>query len=285
MVAQIEKIVHSSCYDAVTDLDVALKEILNPTQRYFVLGGIPTAAINHPDTIFDHSNRQVIPIPESADSVIRGNNTRRDIDVLVLDILSKEESRKIRERVAEAVGGLLTPSVFGIEAHTEKRHRISSSLGDWTSRRTIDSLDTYRYELYPLIKEVSSDSFEDWTLLLPNDKTISIFNPAGHMLAYYMRSVSGLRHKDIEKVSKMRQRIESDNHFKEEIEDGHFKSWREFSEEVAVLGETGKLSDIRSRIFKTKSNSLRFLESNERLIKLAQTKVGEFVLKPFVGSR
>lgn len=286
-----------SCYEVIRELDEAVKGVLWPDQEYFVLGGIATAAINDAESIFDHQTDSLIASPSSALPVARANGTRRDIDVLVLDKLSKEQAGRIKSTISEAVGNTLVVSIFGVEEHHEPTplRRIGRLATSWTSKRTVDETGQHYYELAPLIQAVPVESYRPWRLELPDDdyREVSILNPAAHMLAYYIRSISGERPKDKQKVDAMRHKIESDPVFNKQIYSGQLRSWLDFATgiqgivdgtyfppDVLQMNATG----IEQRAFRLRGNLLRRLESNETLVKRAQTGLFQKLLQPFIGA-
>ena len=158
-------------------------------------------------------------------------------------------------------------------------HRTVKSVAAWTSERTLDDDGTLRYELYPLQQEVPRESYSPWILQLPNGHEVFILNPAAHMLAYYMRSISGLRNKDREKVEEMRQKIFSDPIFREQIQDGPLQSWQRFANDIHRLGDqpidhesvpTAPIASLHDLgVFRKKSECLRFIEASPAMVKLA----------------
>jgi hypothetical protein len=281
------------CFDVLGDVDAAVREVLTPDQPYYVLGGIATAAIKDPDSVFDHQTSRLIASREANEPVIRENGTRRDIDVLVLDVLSEDQATKVKLAISVAVGKSLVVSTFGLNWHEEssKLASVGNLFSDWTSKRTLDEHGKLRYELQPLEQEVPRESFSPWALELPNGDEVAILNPAAHMLAYYMRSISGLRVKDQAKVEIMRQRILTDPLFVEQVHDGPLKSWVSFADDIAKLGNKGDarelgydLGRVTTFVAHQKSKMLRFFESNETIVKHAQKGILQAMLKPFVGS-
>jgi hypothetical protein len=285
-----------TCYDVIGELDAATQDILDPGQQYYVLGGIATAAIKHPDSVFDHQTNRLIAAVDSGEPILRNNDTRRDIDLLVLDILTAEQAKRIRQRASIAIGKQLVVSVFGLTEHQEPNmlYRTVKSIAAWTSVRTLADDGTLRYELHPLQQEVSRESYSPWALQLPNGHEVSILNPAAHMLAYYMRSISGLRNKDAEKVEEMRRKILNDQNFKEQIFDGPLQSWQQFADDVDRLGNRSPhdealpigavASAFEVGVFRKKSELLRFFEANPTIVKYAQKGLLQAILRPIIGS-
>lgn len=286
-----------NCFEAIQDLELAMDKCLAPDQRYFVLGGISTSAMKHPDTYFDHDSRVVYAPDESAESVIRENGTTRDVDILIDGVLPNEQADNIRATVAEAVPDLKI-SIFGFDEHRPvltRRERIGRAFKEWTSKRTVDEDGNLHYELYPLSQQVQPESYEQWKLVAGEEAVTSVLNPAGHLLAYKMRSISGVRPKDIPKLTDLNNRVMSDETFQAQIRDGIYKEWREFANFIVVMRDSSLklaaglachsagIADVAA--FLAKSRALHRLERNEHLVKLAQTRLGEKILDPIVGSK
>jgi len=287
-----------NCFEAIQDLELAMDKCLAPDQRYFVLGGIATSAMKHPETYFDHDGKVVYAPDDSAESVIRENGTTRDVDILIDSVLPNDQADNIRATVAEAVPDLEI-SIFGFDEHkpvTKRSERVGKAFKEWISRRTSDDHGIFRYELYPLSQPVQPESYEQWKLVAGEETAVtSVLNPAGHLLAYKMRSISGVRHKDVPKLKELNKKVMSDEAFQAQARDGIYKEWREFANSIVVMrGSSLKLAAglachsagvIDVAAFWTKSRALRGAEHNEYLVKLAQTKFGAKILGSFVGSR
>ncbi|MCA9333155.1 hypothetical protein KDA00_04785 [Candidatus Saccharibacteria bacterium] len=290
-----------NCYEAIVEVDDVMRSCLDSDQRYYVLGGIATSAIRHHGTVFDHQQRLIIPTDEAADPLLReSNGTVRDIDILVDTVLSKEQSTEIVQTLKEVTP--LVVSVFGFDERKDRKGWIGSradnivkTVADWTSRRTIDDQGIVRYELFPLEQAVQPESFDPWKLILPSGSDVQVFHPAGHMLAYRMRSISGVRYKDKEKLDGMTDRIVSIPEFMREITEGNFKEWLQFA--LGVYGiRDGNIAPTDPSLskettyrdlarFATKSRALGLFESNETIIKIAQSPFGEKALSPFTRTK
>ena len=284
-----------TCYDVIEDVDEVLREILRPDQQYFVLGGIASGAILHPDSVFDHQTTTLVAAEDSSQPLYRDTNgSLRDFDFLVLDTLEQEQAAEAKLAVEEATGNELVVSLFTLTPERQDVVRNQMRKVAWTSKRTVDQTGRLGYELFPLFQEVSHESYDPWRLQLPSGAVLPMLNPAAHVLAYRMRSISGLRYKDSTKVEAMERAVARDQIFVEQVEDGELKTWKAFAEGINLLGEVDlskiSLAAIASwrpsaATFIARSRILRKLESNERLIKMAQEGVIQELLKPFVGSR
>lgn len=286
-----------TCYEVIGELGVAMRECLRPEQTYFVLGGIATSAMKHPDSAFDHASRVVFASADAAEPIVRENGTIRDIDILIDSVLGDEEAKRIKTTVADAVPELEV-SVFGFEPHmpiTRPGQRAKKAVKEWISRRTIDKTGQIRYELYPLGQEVQSESFAPWKLVADEGTVINVLNPAGHMLAYMMRSISGIRYKDAAKLRELSTSVLAEPEFEAEIREGMYKEWHDFATAISALRDGESVSDevflhnetrrIDRAAFRAKSRALRYLESKESLIEFAQSGSGARMLKPFVGNK
>lgn len=277
------------CYEAIAGVDEAMRGAIGTT-NYYVLGGIVSSAIRHPATVFDHGSEEIQAPMAASENVVRPNGTLRDIDILVDDILDEEHAKEVVAAVEEAVKGNLVVSVFGFDSHeiTATRSAAQASFADWTSRRTIDGNGARRYELFPLAQVVPDSTYSPWQLRAENGATVSALHPAGHVLAYGLRSISGVRNKDTEKLGQMLDRVLMDPECKAAITEGDFKSWLQFATDIYDLrdGTGGQdISFLQQRAFRFKGKLLGLLESNERIVKLAQDGPIQDALKYFVHAQ
>lgn len=288
-----------SCADVIGELDTTMRAILEPGQTYYVLGGIPSSAIRHPKTEFDHDSEIMIAAPGASDLVMRENGTRRDIDILIDDVLEDEYARTIVEAVEEVTEKQLEVSVFGFDAHEPAvtgMQRLKRTAAEWVSSRTVDAEGAIRYELYPLSQIVPPESFRPYKLVFDRSGTrVNTFNPAGHVLAYGMRSITGIRFKDREKVGDMQARVFDDPVLKEEIMDGPFRAWLDFAVAIDNLGKNALsltnpvlpegVTRAELTAFRAKAKTLGWLESKESLIEFGQSGPGAKLLNIFVRAK
>lgn len=288
-----------NCFEAVRELDAAMADVIPTGMNYIVLGGIVSSAIRHPDTIFDsQENGGMLLAPNSAaDPVIRENGTKRDVDILITGVLDRETCHNVKQTVHEATGGELVVSVFDFEAHDPNPSWLSKVKAG-VSHRTIDENGVLRYEMYPLLKEVKPETYEPWYLTIDNGQTkINVLNPAGHILAYRMRSISGIRPKDVGKVAEMTRCVMAVPELEDAIREGDFADWLDFAEALQsilraeiepgdglLFPEAGRASLVA---FRWKGKLLHALESNESLVRLAQDEKGvvEKALNFFVRAK
>ena len=285
------------CYTAIQELDAAMRSSLEPDANYFVLGGIMTSAVKHPDTAFDHDGQSVIPPSDAAESTIRDNGTRRDVDILVPTVLSKERAERIKAAVVEATGDSLLVSVFGFDEHNVPGiiGRTKSAVFDWTSRRTIDEDGTIRYNLHPIEQVVPAESFRPWQLEL-GDKRVQVLSPAAHLLAYHIRSISGRRAKDKVKIDAAKERVLAEPEFVKQIWGGELDTWRQFANSIEKMlagvalkpGDphfVASATDLDQGIAWAKGRSLRLAESSPVIVDFGQKESVQRVLNVFTRAK
>lgn len=287
-----------NCFEAIHELDTAMRDVIPDGMNYMVLGGIASSALRHPDTKFDPFpiGGIVCATADAAEPIIRENGTRRDIDVLVTGVLDDEKSRKIKETVREATGGQLVVSVFDFDTHNPHYSALAKAKAG-VSHRTVDEDGTLRYELYPLSQVVAPETYEPWHLVTSAGLKVNVLNPAGHVLAYRMRSISGTRTKDESKVAEMASNVLVVPELRQAIHEGPFLDWLAFAEAIPrILSKQMGLGDgilvpeaTKAALvgFRWKGKLLRMLESNEFVVKLAQDEDGPLqkVLNFFVRAK
>lgn len=282
-----------SCYDVISDLDAAMCDSLPQGTSYFMLGGIASGALRAETTIIDENEKRIVASSDSSIPTLRENGTGRDIDILVGDILSPERAGVVKRSVEEAVSNTLRVSVFGFDRHEKVAARgvTMSTMVDWLSQRTVDQSGTYRYVMYPLQQVVHEESYVPWRLQLPSGGEVSVLHPIGHMLAYKMRSVSGLRTKDVEKHEAMERKLLRYPDLVEEMNDGVFREWLQFANAAAALRKDRlsqpetphpEISRAAQAAFRMKGHLLHWFESKEPVVDFFQKPALQSMLSPFI---
>ena len=276
-----------SCFEAIRDLGPVLDVVSRGYGQAYLLGGIVTSALNHEGTVYDEPSTTVKVSPDLLDSsaaprIYRANGTLSDVDILVHAVLSKEDKDAVKQDARDAVKDQMKISIHTASERPQRvtnAQRVAGLMSEWTSSRTIDDDGIYRYELFPLEQIVGRDSYVPWRMEF-DGHTVPVFHPAGHMLAYAMRSSSGIRHKDEAKYALMRERV--GNRFRDEIEDGPFNCWKRFGdciEEVFNYGRHAGLSyqpNATQGILaaaKLRGQTLARLEASDRFVKWAQSSL------------
>ena len=258
--------------------------------NYYIVGGVVSNILADSETSYDLAHRLVQPRPNLELSNYRTDGTIRDLDILILSPLSSSHLKYLEKVVLESVEGLLIPSVFALKEHEQKRNALKANLLDWVSRRTIDENGVLRYELFPLSQEVSRESYEPWHFQTKNSlRPVPILHPVAHLAAYRIRSISGLRAKDKQKVELMELNIKNNApELFENLDETGLIEWFRFSESIKNMIESdtkfGSKDTLDEFIFKSKSKLLNFVESNPKMVTLSYNKFISKILNSIMRS-
>lgn len=232
-----------SCYEVMAEVKAVTDEVL-PGAPVFLVGGGPAAAIAHPGTRYDHDGKRLIPAADSAESTLRANGTKRDLDLVAFRVLGKGEGKRAEKAVLEAINDRMVVSVFGIDQHRTPTtpSRLLHSVLDWTSRRTVDEQGIHRYQIYPLEQVLPEADlvYQEWQMELPGGGEISVMSPDTTVANYDVRSVFP-RTKDAEKLRIMRDHTHSQPQFVDRIH-GPLMPIQELANAIVQLGN-GTLED------------------------------------------
>ena len=286
-------------YELLPEVEGALIEQVPDDTPFFVLGGIMTAALRDERTVIDFDGRQVVAPKEVAIPNRRKNGTRRDIDILIADTIERTTGRSVSGVASEAIDNELDVSVFGLDRHEDLRakSRLMRQATEWLSSRTVDDDGVHRYELFPLSQEVKSASYTPWKLKYnSSSEGVSVLHPVGHALAYRMRSISGVRAKDKEKLSEMEHRLYEHPEARAAVNEGDFREWAIFASALSRLRKnqlvdmrqyygliSGKTTKADLLVAQAKSSLLGAAESVDSIRKIGQSTTAQKLLKPFIG--
>lgn len=275
-----------NAFDLLGDVAPAMREALPADTNFYVVGGIAAAALKDPKTQFEieESTGQVIAPVDLFLSTIRENGSRRDIDLYVGTILEREQASDLKSRVSEAIGHNLEVSISGNEPRVPMKMRRKMGLWftDFISHRMQDEDGGLYYALDPCEIKLQPASFDPHTLVTPSKDEVPILHPVGTASAYDLRSISGTRPKDKEKVYEMQQNIYQHPEFVEQREDGVFKEWKLFADAIAKLNrgemppqstlrERTTMSDIRA--FQRRAKLLGSAERHGKVVSAAQSEL------------
>lgn len=279
---------YQSSYEVIASLDATMEHHLYDAIPYFVVGGITSAALAHSATIIDCDNRRIIAAEKSDIATRRPNGTLRDVDILVGGMISPILMSEIRRDLDRNLNGSLEVSVFGFDGYGNHAHERSG----WISRRLQKGHDDYFYQLGPVVQQVHRDSYEPWTLELPKDMGgVSVLHPAGHLAAYAMRSISGIRAKDTEKFTQMRSNILQHPELKDDLHHGSFKEWKQFADTLTAIRRGQPLehdniqpgtTDRDIAMLRWRGRLLKMVEQHPSVVDVAQKSVVQKILNTFV---
>lgn len=286
------------CYEVLRHVDEAVRDVIPENIPYFVLGGVATGALEHSATTFDATTSTICAAEGSDKTIFRDAGSRRDIDVLVLDVLEPAIFERLDHNVASAVGGALVVSTFGIRRHAEHydtKARYAEAAKRFVSQRTRDESGQDYYEMFPLMQPVQRRSYEPWKLVTPQGYKVDVLNPVGHELAYKMRSIGGPRPKDHEKMTTVHETIQSHPNLMGLVEEGgEFHEWQLFAEFIELLRSRSlpvnhasihpSSNTVDQLAFRAKANAMHFIEGQEKVVNFALNGPIQKLLNVFVGA-
>jgi hypothetical protein len=255
-----------SSFEAIAGLGAVMEEHLQGEFPHFVVGGIATAALVHPDTVIDVSTRRIIAAEAADIPTRRPNGTMRDVDVLIGGVVHQSLMQQAKTDIEQATAQSLEASVFSFDAYHSHMHEKSG----WISRRLQQTNETVSYQLGPIIQHVQPTSYEPWTLELPKGMgEVSVLNPVGQLAAYAMRSISGIRAKDTEKFAQMRTNILQYRELKNDLHHGPFKEWKQFADTLTAIrrGQPLEYDNIQPG---TTRRDIAMLRWRGRLLKMVE---------------
>lgn len=277
-----------SSYEVIAGLDATMEHRLHDAVPYFVVGGIATAALAHPATVIDCSNRRIVAAEQSDIATRRHNGTLRDVDILIGSTVTPLLMAGIHQDLTNKVDGRLEVSVFGFDDYTTH----ASDKRGWISRRLEHDRTDNFYQLGPVVQQVNSESYEPWKLQLPKDMgEVSVLHPVGHLAAYAMRSISGIRAKDTTKFSQMRTNILQHPALQHDLHHGPFKEWKQFADTLTAIRHGRPLEHDNIQPGTTKRDIaqlrwrgrlLKMVEKHPTVVDVAQKPVMQKVLNIFV---
>ena len=286
------------CFEVMNRLDLDLtNQLENP--KYMLVGGIMSHALSHEATVIDLEQKRIIAPMDASPTIVRKEDgSHRDADVVLPYVATKEQATIARRTIEKSTKYKLTASVFGFEtkkASMDRHDRTQANIRQWTSRRSVDDQGRYYYDLYPLSMEVPAETYDTWNLQLPSGQLVKTISPLGILMAYKIRSISGIRHKDKEKIkdkgkiAALEDKVLSIPELKQQLQEGIFAPWQQFANDIATLGQSHYYrqesvipgtSNSDLMLFFIKAHALKFAESHKLPVKLAHTHIGALALRP-----
>ncbi len=196
-----------NCIDIVKPV-ISELSTLGLLDGFQLMGGIGSAALKHKETVIFPDERRVVTAPsfliDNPDIArYRPEGTLRDLDAVVLT------SQPSRVNAVEAVAkhevkDALEVSVFGLRKAEHLRHQAEHPFGikalkTFVSERYEDEAGNLIKALFPFAVPLPAEALEPWTAEIDGHE-FPIMNPAGAVVNYLTRSISGLRPKDAQKV-------------------------------------------------------------------------------------
>jgi len=213
-----------------------------------ILGGVGTAALEDPRSEIDFYRGEVYTPTDIYQSSLRDDGTLRDIDVLLLS----SDPNKVAELEADleqTVGDDLQREVFPVRPYTIISEQMARPFGGRVLRTFVSdrydsapgSDEAYIKALFPFAVPIDPTSLIPWTVITADGTRIPIPNPGTTITNYTNRSISGLRYKDTDKMTRIaHSMLEIAPEMREWIMDGPGASQLELSRLIASLHTPGQ---------------------------------------------
>lgn len=245
--------------------------------EYRVVGGVAAQAIIQADAV-DWGGRTIELASDTYLSSRRANGTLRDVDMVVVST-DEIDIRETRDRMDSLLGDDLEISVFGL------RQKISSKKPrrpnfDCVSHRLKDESGQYYIEIDDIVTPLPSNWYDPWTVYSHDGQPVfTTVSPVAIEAGYKMRSISGVRPRDVaklgtlrEKLATMPQSVDDQSYYEAQYSAG-------LAHQLAIKRRASSLG-----WFGLRAAVVGLLEQSPALITCAQ-RAPELVISRAVGSR
>lgn len=179
-----------------------------------IMGGVGSAALVDPDLFIDDATQTLIPMANIDLPQFRPGGSKRDLDVLVLstdqEVIDNEEALArdlIGNELVLSFFGLLKTGVLHQQTSRPLRSTARTFLADrYVNGNQLGGIEQAQKALYPFSVQIDPSAFETWHLQY-NGISIPVPHPGTTVLNYLTRSISGLRTKDVSKVTEVADNI------------------------------------------------------------------------------
>lgn len=206
----------ANCIDIIRPYAAELqREGLPPVQ---LLGGIGSVALRHKDTVIKTDEQRIIAPAGLELPNFRPDGNLRDIETLVLS--TRDEDRQAVQDLGEAtMGDSLIVEVFPFHDEQRTQELVDKPFGGKAlktflsdrympaDRQWVPGETQVRRTLFPFDVPIDDEALRPWTLEIGDDITLPVPPPGEVIINYLIRSISGLRGKDAEKVEEMARAI------------------------------------------------------------------------------
>ncbi len=201
-----------------------------------IIGGLASTATADPASRFSVDDATIGVPKDFYLPAIRGNGSRRDVDVFV-NSTDDKFIEKVRQDLTEIVDGRLDVSVFGV-IERELPHNLGfAALKTFLADRyNLPGSDEMVKALYPFSAPIDPSGLEPWRVE-GDGFSFHMPHPSMSLLNYCNRSISGVRAKDADKVSALAARLQAESSkFYEWTTDGPGKSQLELARLIHSAG-------------------------------------------------
>lgn len=252
-------------------------------EHHRVLGGIAAHAILGSKRI-DYTSQSIFIPRDIHLNNYRENGTLRDIDIL--HIGSQQDLVAAKKRIEQTLDGRLVSSVFPLipEGNRWSLQRL------FLTERVLDNQRNYSLRLGRIVTRIPKSTYNGWSVHYEdnNDALFQTISPVSILGGYTVRSITGIRPKDQEKVEELKSKIfgNDEEAFARWLAATHDESIsRQITEQITShKTHQDKVSAARNNkpTYKLRSKLLSRAERETSMQKLAQGKF-DSLLRRFVG--
>ncbi|MDB5186276.1 MAG: hypothetical protein JWL85_799 [Candidatus Saccharibacteria bacterium] len=243
-----------------------------------IVGGFVTdALVGVNEANIDTENKAIVLDVAPNIPAVRVNGTIRDIDVIAYNA----DPKRIKQ-AGRVLGSLITRvpvGLFSILREDIQGHK-KLHMPQLYAKQIVDSEGGLSLFYDHIRQPLSWDAVEPWRIELDPDHSVTVLNPAAHMLSYLTRLPSGAKEKDkgpklshLVEVARMVSDVDPRDY------DEIFGPWLDFGQELANLDKSRIASDLRQRklgqathdtwtLFK--KNLVKRLQSSESVVNIVQ---------------
>lgn len=238
-----------------------------------IMGGISIFALEHPLTEINTDKKEIYAPKGLYQSSYRENGSLRDVDAFVISS-DADRISYIESILEETVGDDLERAVFGIHPHEDLHDQLAHPMGKRVMRMfasdryevSPDVTGVYVKSLFPFAVPIEPETLEPWQLIT-DDYTLPVPHPGTTITNYMTRSISGVRHKDLPKMTKVTTSIlEQAPEIREWLLDGPGKSQIELATLIASLHTPGQRNIPLLDGIKVDTFSQKELREHERFM-------------------
>lgn len=227
-----------------------INESLNLVDRKITVGGMPIDAFNDQDTIILPKEKRIIASDSFKPKLIRDNGTTRDVDMLLYNLdennrplnISESDLKKLSNDVGSAVSKKsleinLPAPVISLFSFTDK-------LSPFYSITSLNENHRVVLKQGLVTQELPEEALEPWELQFADGEVEQVLNPWEQYWRSKIRYSSGIKPKDLDKLSKLEQRLRDVPELAELESSDLIGAYRSFYERMMEQNKTQNIGSI-----------------------------------------
>lgn len=233
---------------------------------YATVGGLVTDALLMPTTRIDNDARMIVVDSDSVIPTLRPNGTVKDIDLLAFTA-NHSAVKEGLDAVSDVVAQNYPRTSVSLSGYDTGHHEGHFQ---FVTRTVYQNDATVALSMGAIRQEIPRWHLEDSWSLWYGDAYMNILHPAAHLASYKVRSITGVRPKDADKVRALQARLQ-DELPPEEL--NMYDVWGQFAETVQEhysLRRSLERPTLRRTTMTLGRIALGMVERSPRLVAAAQ---------------